>query len=321
MDFVGNAFAPNALLIKEDLARLNAARQARGDRALLYRFPDRQARDRQARDRLANPLDPGETELRAGMGFGPWLDPAARPLALGEAPGLAQASPAARSALYESADMFAPEPLAPYCASPFVLLVNRAALEAAGAPVPRSWEDLLDERYRGLLVCTPEPWASNVSFVGTYSLFGASGLEAFARNLCCTASASVIPTLASHPRPGKGAVFAVPWFFARCCPPRPEVETVWPAEGALALPLGLALRDDADEAAREVAGYFLGESFARQSARLCLPCAHAASDGELPDPACKLYWPGEPFLRGLDVGAYTSLAERLGEGVKGVDEP
>ena len=222
IDFAGFALAPNVLLVKQDLARLDARLRSEGAGPLRYRFPDRGAK---GSARPFGPcVDPARSgvDLYAGVGFGPFLDPEARAAVFGDpaASPLAACLPKAASPLFRQAGIAlgdgpaqAPCNLSVYSASPFVLMVNKPLLE--GRPVPTSWEDLLGERWRGQVLVTPEDPVCNVAYLGVYSMYGARGLAAFARNVACTASASVMGMLPAQPRPGTGCVYVAPWFFAR----------------------------------------------------------------------------------------------------------
>ena len=249
------------------------------------------------------------------------------------------------SAAFEHAGLVGGYPLTIYSVSPFVLMANVERLD--GIAAPRGWEDLLDPRFAGRVAVTAEPSEHNVAVLGTHALFGDDGVRALARNVMAGVSASVMalqvsdqpvlpgqdatpgapatdpapatPGAPTAPAPAPAtlapatlapAVYVVPWFFARICEGRPNVQVIWPEEGALAFPLWMVLQKDATEAARDLAAHFAGEQFARESACLCLPTMNAASDEELPDEAKKLFWMGWDYFRTLDVPRFRRLIER-----------
>ena len=118
--------------------------------------------------------------------------------------------------------------------SAFVMLVNERKL--AGLPAPTSWEEVLDERYRGLVVTGFNiDDVNEIPLIYLYRLFGAAGLEALARNL-----AGLVDTLdmARTAIPGANpcAIYLVPYFFAAAMPKRPYLRIVWPREGAFFSP-------------------------------------------------------------------------------------
>lgn len=345
MDFVGNALAPNALTIGRDLVRMSAGRAQRGggriDYVYPYRFKDGKSKSmRSKRPSVFSEVRSqyGQVDLQATVGFGPLVDKTDRTAAFGDpATGLPspyvtcypnQTSPLMSAAGIVPADQPAERDanwsrgLTLYSVSPFVMLVDTANL--GGLPVPQSWEDLRDETYRGQVVITPEDPVSNVAVLGLSSLYGQEGARDLLGNVVYSASASVMGRMAGKGLAARGSIYVAPWFFARMCADRPGVLVVWPREGALCFPLFLALREDASDAAREVAGYFTGDDFARSSAANCMPCAAAASDGVLqamPGGSHKLAWPGWDWLRNLDLEAHAAFAQEAEAGIMQVTDP
>lgn len=305
MDFVGNALAPNVLLIKRHLADLSAKQRRSGKPKLDYCFPRRGEKD--ARSALV--LDTRSCiGLQAGFGFAPFLDDESRAEIFGNSSSFVAAYPKSASRLFERSGLLGPFPLTVYSVSPFVMMVDRAALGPAS--LPRRWEDLLDARFEGKIVTTAEDSASNVAMLSFYALFGPEGARMLFNNIARTVSASVMPSLAKQGDCG-ASVFIIPWFFARCCTAGERIVMVWPEEGAFSFPLWLALRKGAPEGSRVISSFFTGDDFARECARACLPAVNAASDGEL-DATCRdLHWVGWDYLENLDTSAYASFVDSL----------
>lgn len=324
MDFAGNALAPNVLTVKRQLAELSAQRVKEGASRLVYRFPLRGERGTGLGPGLEMSVDGESVDLMAGFGFAPFLDASSRWRVFSDESDLEAAYPTQRAASFMRAGLIGAGPLVVYSVSPFVMLVDREALGTR--PVPAHWDDLLDPVYRGQVVISPEAAPGNVFVMSCYARHGEEGVGALLQNVAFTASASVMAMLPDHPRSVKASIYVTPWFFARISAMKDGLSMVWPEEGALSFPLWLALRHDASEGARAVADYFTGEPFARESAGLCLPCVHAASDEVMsggegsPEGIPCLSWVGWDFLERLDVEAYTRFAVAAGAGIRGVDE-
>ena len=322
MDFIGSALAPNVLTIRTELAALASERARLGHGHLTYRFPDRGKKDTHtdclndcALDALRKD-DSQNAGLQASFGFAPFLQSTCRDGLLTERNPLeALAAPASLSPLFAQAGLAEPSPfkLHVYAVSPFVLMVDVPQL--GDAPLPRDWEDLLHPCYRGHVVTTAEDPVSNVASLAFYERWGAQGLKELYANVAYSASAAVMGQAAGSPVPHRGSIFIAPWFFARLCAVRPGVRMVWPASGALAFPLWLALRTDASDGARAVARYFCSDDFARSSSSVFLPCANDAGTSSLPVPHGSLRWVGWDFLAALDVASYASCACRAAKNV------
>jgi hypothetical protein len=313
LDFSGNALAPNVLSIKKHLAELSAQRLREGGTRLDYRFPDRDVR----RASMLNVQDDTEHSagLQAGFGFGPFTDPALRASLWSSSERFVPLLPETCAPSLMHAGLLNETPLSIYAVSPFVMLIDRAAL--GDRALPHHWEDLLDPCYRGQVVVTVEEPADNVAFLSYYRFFGVEGMGAFASNVICRASASVMASLCASDRTTSGSIYVIPWFFARCCAARDKV-VIWPEEGALCFPLWLALRRDASEGACFLASYFTGAEFARESARSCLPAAHGASDEVLAEEHKRFSWVGWDFLRDIDLVAYASAVSLCADSIKQV---
>lgn len=297
-DFAGNALAPNVLTLESKLAELSAQERKGGRPALRYRFP---LRGKTACGLSLLGLSGGEAAgLLAGFGFGPLLDQRERDVVFAQKTPLRHIALEQYSAAFKQAGLVSSSPLFIYSASPFVIMVNERHLGARD--IPHSWAELTDKQYRGCMAITQEDAVGNVAAISLYAQLGEDGLEAFAQNVARHASASVMPSLLEEDE--RISVCVAPWFFARIAAARPDILCIWPEEGALVFPLWLALRNDAPEGAQVVADYFTSAEFARESARLCLPCAHIASDQVLDPDTHPLYWPGWEFFRTLDTGSY-----------------
>ena len=142
----------------------------------------------------------------------------------------------------------------------FEMLVDTRKLE--GRPVPHTWADLLDPRYRDMVVC-----GFNVDDINEYFLlyyyrfFGAEGLAAFAENLAAPVDTLDMMRTSLRTR-NRHAILLLPHFFAVGAPQEDYLVHVWPEDGALLAPYALLAHNTSDQRVRDIVGFFLGHEFA-----------------------------------------------------------
>ncbi|MBQ6585897.1 MAG: ABC transporter substrate-binding protein [Coriobacteriales bacterium] len=148
-----------------------------------------------------------------------------------------------------------------YGGSPFTMLVDKRKLD--GVPVPRHWEDLLDERYRGKLVV-----GFNIDDINEFPLlylyrfWGADGLARFTDNLADLVTTLGMMRVSLRER-NTHAIFVLPHFFACAAPKEEHLVEVWPEEGAWLAPYYLMARNLEDERVQAILGFLLGDDYAQ----------------------------------------------------------
>jgi ABC-type Fe3+ transport system substrate-binding protein len=183
-----------------------------------------------------------------------------------------------------------------YGANVEILLIDLKRL--GSRPVPRTWADILDPRFRGDVIVSGEDGDIHESILfGLHQDQGDAGLEALGANVVRFMHPAEMAKAAGTAQPQGAAVYVLPWFFARGNPHREATRIVWPEEGAFLSPLYLLRRQDARPAAHRALEYLLGEDFARFLAKLGLAPARAGSP-PLPGP---LRWVGWDFVRHHDI--------------------
>jgi len=202
------------------------------------------------------------------------------------------------------------------------LIVNTAALQAAGdLPVPRSWQDLLDPRYKGLIAYDDPTWGGTAyTFVyGINHLLGGSP-DDFAPGLDYLAKLDA--NVQSYPRESiyndvlRGEVPI--WINAdgngykmRYVDGGP-IEVVIPAEGSVSMPLVMGMVAGAPHAAaaRDYLSWLLTgpaqAEFARSYFRPVVP-------GTMPPEVAKNFLPAEDYARvqNLDLGEMAAASDAL----------
>lgn len=185
---------------------------------------------------------------------------------------------------------------------PAVFLVDRTQL-APGEAAPRSWAELLDERWRGRLALPVGDFdLFNGILLTIWKHFGDAGVGALGRNL----QQGLHPSQAAGRFAGRGGikptVSVIPFFFSKMARFNPDAEIVWPRDGAVISPIFMLLKKAAPPAARRLADFFaskeVGEILAQRG---LFPSCHPEVENPVPDPA-PLLWLGWDFIREHDLG-------------------
>ena len=185
---------------------------------------------------------------------------------------------------------------------PAVFLVDTSQL-AEGEDGPRSWHDLLDERYIGRIALPVGDFdLFNGVLLTLWKKYGDEAITALARNM----QQSLHPSQASGrfaAGKGKGPLVSViPYFFSKMAKFNPQAEIVWPEDGAIISPIFMLLRREAPEAATQIADFFnsraVGEILAHKG---LFPSCHPEVTNPVPEGA-RFMWLGWDFIREHDLG-------------------
>ncbi len=184
---------------------------------------------------------------------------------------------------------------------PAVFIVNDEFL--GGAPAPRTWEDLLDERLADRIALPVGDFdLFNALLIYLHRRFGSAGVEGLARNMLTSLhpSQAVGRFARKQAQPG---VSVVPYFFSRMTMGAKGMSFVWPEDGAVISPVFLLLRRNAHPDARRVADLLaskqVGEILAHKGN---FPSLHPDVDNRLPEGAT-FDWLGWSYVRDNDLGA------------------
>jgi len=185
---------------------------------------------------------------------------------------------------------------------PAVFLVDHTRL-ADGEEAPRSWAELLDERFAGRIALPVGDFdLFNGILLTVWKEFGDAGVAALSRNLQQGMHPSQVAGRFAARKGDGPTVSVIPYFFSRMAEFNPNAEIVWPAEGAAVSPFFMLVRKDASAEAREVAAFFAsheaGEILAHRG---LFPSCHPAVANKAPDPAPFL-WLGWDFILENDLG-------------------
>lgn len=199
---------------------------------------------------------------------------------------------------------------------PFVFLVDEKRLR--GRPAPQAWSDLLDPM-----------WADDIVFGGwrpneqsayqdynSYLLlclhreFGDAGLAAFAANVRHLQHNIRTATQAGSNSRDVGAIAILPWLQAELCPRRERTRVVWPADGALAMPIGYLVKTGQESRVQPLIDYVDGGELGRVLSRNCYPPTRPQMADAFPAGA-RLKWPGWDYVRQNDMATDSRLAAEV----------
>lgn len=184
-----------------------------------------------------------------------------------------------------------------YGVTPYIFLVDEKKL--GDVPPPRTWAELLEPRYKNMLVmCGDGDDMADAVVLNMYKDFGMKGLEALADNAKCLLHSSEMAKVAGSNDPRAGAIFLIPAFFASSVRPLDHVRMLWPEDGACASPLYFLAKTEEQERLRPLLQFFTEEFAQIESARWFAPMA--AHHSPLPEQAI-LKWVGWEFVETFDV--------------------
>lgn len=196
---------------------------------------------------------------------------------------------------------------------PFVFLMDERRLR--GRPAPRSWQDLLDPCWADEIVFggwrpnerSPYQDYNRFLLLNLQREFGRAGLRAFADNVKQLQHNARTAAQAGSNARSIGAIAVLPWLQAELCPRRERTRVVWPADGALAMPIVHLVRPEAETRVRALTDYVAGIGLGRVLARNCYPPSNPALAHALPEGA-RLKWLGWDYVRGHDIAAESRCA-------------
>ena len=174
---------------------------------------------------------------------------------------------------------------------PMVIVVNHKVLGTR--KMPRSWHDLVYSDYTQSLAYPNEDEELLMALLTyIYKLGGDEALVRFAKN--CQQPLHPSQMVKSRRLEQQPAVMIMPYFFSRLAEEDKHFETIWPQEGAISIPIFLAVDDRMNAEERKALDFFYsqdaGTVFARQG---FFPSSIAGVENDLPD---KLLWLGWKYV-------------------------
>ncbi|MDR3553508.1 MAG: ABC transporter substrate-binding protein [Syntrophobacteraceae bacterium] len=185
-----------------------------------------------------------------------------------------------------------------YGVTPYIFLVDTRKL--GGRAIPRTWEDLLDVKYRNeIVMCGDGDDMADAVILNMYKDRGLDGLKQLAGNVKSIMHSSQMAKIAGTDDPEAAAVFVIPCFFAESTKRADHVRAVWPEDGAAASPLYFLAKKSDLERLRELIAFFTEGFQTIESASWFIPLGATEMPGLPVNAAIK--WIGWNFIEENDV--------------------
>jgi len=185
---------------------------------------------------------------------------------------------------------------------PAIFLVDKTQLQE-GEEIPRTWKELLDPKFeRRVAMPVGDFDLFNGILLTLYKHYGEDGIRGVARNLLKSMHPSQAAGRFAGRQEESPAITVIPYFFSKMAHMNPNVEIVWPEDGAIISPVFMLEQTDAPEGTEELADFFLSkETGAILSQRGLFPSLNPDVVNPLPDNASWL-WLGWDFIKENDLG-------------------
>jgi len=185
---------------------------------------------------------------------------------------------------------------------PAVFLVDRRQLAEGEAP-PRTWKELLDPRFeRRVALPVGDFDLFNGILLTLFKHYGEDGVRGLARNLVQAMHPSQVAGRFAGRQASQPAVSVIPFFFSKMAAMNPNVEIVWPEDGAIISPIFMLEQKAAPAGTTELGDFFLSREAGEVLAhRGLFPSLHPEVSNPLPEGADWM-WLGWDFIRENDLG-------------------
>ena len=148
---------------------------------------------------------------------------------------------------------------------PMVLVINKK--ELGERSVPQNWHDVIFNDYANSIAYPNEDEdLKNALLTYIYKLGGDQAVIQFAKN--CLLPLHPSQMVKSKRIEQKPAIMIMPYFFAKIALREKDFEVVWPEDGAISIPIFLAMDDRMNDQERKALNFFFtkesGDVFAKQ---------------------------------------------------------
>jgi|Wag4MinimDraft_11_1082651.scaffolds.fasta_scaffold00258_6 ABC-type Fe3+ transport system substrate-binding protein len=190
---------------------------------------------------------------------------------------------------------------------PAVFMVN---LEELGdLPIPESWEDIFDERYRQRVALPVGDFdLFNGILLNIYKDYGREGVEKLGQSLMKSMHPSQMVKNAGKKLEEKPIVTIMPYFFTKILRDSKTMKVVWPSDGAIISPVFMLTKRNKREDLKEIADFLSGSEVGEiLSHRGLFPSLNNDVENNLPVKA-PFKWLGWDYIYSNDID---SLIEKV----------
>ncbi len=185
-----------------------------------------------------------------------------------------------------------------YTSNLLVLAVDKKRL--GERPMPTCWDDLLDPVFANDIIMRGEgDFFCNAIMLPFFKDHGHDAIKAMARNIKCGKHPAEMVKLAGSGQAEAATLYLLPWFFAQRIK-NPQVEIVWPSDGAIASPVFMLAKQGTPEKHPQLFDYLFAKTTSDMLAERHFTPIHPEVACDLPQ---EVKWLGWDFLTNNDIGA------------------
>jgi len=179
-----------------------------------------------------------------------------------------------------------------------IMAVDKSKL--GNRPVPSSWADLLHPDFANDIILRGEDdFFCNAVLLPYYKDYGMDAIRKLARNVKSGHHPAEMVKLAGSDKEEAAAVYVLPYFFAAKIR-NPQVEVIWPKEGAILSPVFLLVKKTSLEKNRRILDFIFSKETAELFVRNLAPSIHPEMSSEFFSGSMKFL--GWEFLKQNDIG-------------------
>jgi len=194
-------------------------------------------------------------------------------------------------------------------ANPLLMVVDHAMLK--GQPAPRSWHELIHGDYKNNVTIRGDgQFYCNGVLLPLYKDHGMDGLRKLAAQVKVGLHPSQMVKELSERRANRSGIYVIPYFFAKTINGNPEVEIIWPEEGAIISPVFMVAKKKALAVMEPLIKYLCGERFSEIQDTAFFPPVSETASSFTPEEN-KFNWIGWDFLRKNDTGILKQEIEKM----------
>lgn len=165
--------------------------------------------------------------------------------------------------------------------------------------VPKSLEDILGSEYKDKVVLRGQKQYYCESVLLSFEkLFGVEGVKLLAQNTLFGCHPAEMIKMIKTDNPNGGAVYVMPYFYAKSIEDDPRVEIVWPKEGAIVNAISMLVKKDTSEEVKKIAEFIVGEEVGEMCTGAFFPSSHKSNKNNC---LKNLLWMGWDYINDLTI--------------------
>lgn len=167
--------------------------------------------------------------------------------------------------------------------------------ELLSRQVPSGFSDILGSEYKNKLVLRGQKQYYCESVLLSFEkLFGTEGVKKLADNTLLGCHPSEMIKMIKTSRTNGGAVFIMPYFYAKSIESNPNVEIIWPKEGAIVNAVSMLVKKNTSKEVKKLAEFIAGKEVAKMCSGAFFPSSYKSDKNEY---FMNLFWMGWDYIK------------------------